>query len=176
MFGSAKPIASLSSGLLARKGHARPAMKPQGFAGFNAATSLEDLGWNDMGEAEPQPDAAVAPLPPVLVKREELEAAVAVPVPETAQTPSPVPVPPEPAAEAPIAPETVARIVREARRIGRSAAFTLRLPADRHLRLRLASAVQLRSAQLVVTDALDRYLASLPQIDELARRATPAEE
>ena len=44
----AKPFASLSSGLLARKGAARPAMKPQGF-GQMGGVILEDLGWNDMG-------------------------------------------------------------------------------------------------------------------------------
>src|SRR3954471_8066360 len=53
----AKPFASLSSGLLARKGAARPAMRPQGFA--QGANGLEDLGWNDMG-FEP-PKVAVAP-------------------------------------------------------------------------------------------------------------------
>ena len=42
-----KPFASLSSGLLARKGAAKPAMRPQGFGSFGG--SLEDLGWNDMG-------------------------------------------------------------------------------------------------------------------------------
>ena len=57
-----KPFASLSSGLLARKGAARPAMRPQGFGG-QAGAGLEDLGWNDMGfeppkaaEAERDPD------------------------------------------------------------------------------------------------------------------------
>ncbi len=44
-----KPFASLSSGLLARKGAAKPAMRPQGFGSFGS--SLEDLGWNDMGHA-----------------------------------------------------------------------------------------------------------------------------
>ena len=48
----ARPFASLSSGLLARKGAARPAMRPQGFGPNNA---FEDLGWNDMG-AEPVND------------------------------------------------------------------------------------------------------------------------
>ena len=52
-----KPFASLSSGLLARKGAARPAMRPQGFG--QVTGNLEDLGWNDMG-FEP-PKAAVAP-------------------------------------------------------------------------------------------------------------------
>src|SRR3546814_19343107 len=53
-----KPFASLSSGLLARKGAAKPAMRPQGFGQIGVGT--EDLGWNDMGyapaPAEPYPD------------------------------------------------------------------------------------------------------------------------
>ena len=49
----ARPYASLSSGLLARKGTAKPAMRPQNYG------SLEDLGWNDMGAGEPN-----APPPP----------------------------------------------------------------------------------------------------------------
>src|SRR5437868_709061 len=53
----AKPFASLSSGLLARKGAARPAMRPQGFG--QVGNGLEDLGWNDMGFEPPKPtDAA----------------------------------------------------------------------------------------------------------------------
>ena len=51
-----KPFASLSSGLLARKGAARPAMKPQGF-GQMGGGNLEDLGWNDMGFEPPKPAA-----------------------------------------------------------------------------------------------------------------------
>src|SRR5436309_10137802 len=49
----AKPFASLSSGLLARKGAARPAMRPQGFG--QVTGGLEDLGWNDMGFEPPKP-------------------------------------------------------------------------------------------------------------------------
>ena len=48
-----KPFASLSSGLLARKGAARPAMRPQGF-GAQSGAGLEDLGWNDMGFEPPK--------------------------------------------------------------------------------------------------------------------------
>src|SRR3546814_16547041 len=62
-----KPTASLSSGLLARKGQARPAMRPQGLSGFGTmADQLEDLGWNDMGPAdEPDPHHGPRPvLPP----------------------------------------------------------------------------------------------------------------
>ena len=51
--GEPKAFASLSSGLLARKGAARPAMRPQGF-GQNGS-GLEDLGWNDMGFEPPKP-------------------------------------------------------------------------------------------------------------------------
>ncbi|MFN3554195.1 MAG: hypothetical protein ACK4UL_13890, partial [Novosphingobium meiothermophilum] len=64
---AAKPLASLSSSLLARKGAARPAMRPQLALGGDDAASLlsvngaaapaltradlalEDLGWNDFG-------------------------------------------------------------------------------------------------------------------------------
>jgi hypothetical protein len=51
--GEPKAFASLSSGLLARKGAARPAMRPQGFG--QAGSGLEDLGWNDMGFEPPKP-------------------------------------------------------------------------------------------------------------------------
>lgn len=44
-----KPFASLSAGLLARKGAARPAMRRQAHLSGNAALAHEDLGWNDMG-------------------------------------------------------------------------------------------------------------------------------
>lgn len=48
-----KSFASLSSGLLARKGLARPAMRPQGFG--QVGNGIEDLGWNDMGMEGPTP-------------------------------------------------------------------------------------------------------------------------
>lgn len=50
------------------------------------------------------------------------------------------------------------------------AAFTLRLDNDRHLKLRLACAVSNRSAQMIVTDALDAFLDSMPEIGHLAAR------
>ena len=62
-----KPFASLSSGLLARKGAARPAMRPQGFTSPNSG--LEDLGWNDMGQENSHESghdhAGLTPLAPV---------------------------------------------------------------------------------------------------------------
>ena len=48
------------------------------------------------------------------------------------------------------------------------AAFTLRLDADRHLRLRLASATRGKSAQKLVTEALDAFLKTMPEVEALA--------
>jgi hypothetical protein len=47
-------------------------------------------------------------------------------------------------------------------------AFTLRLDGDRHLRLRLACAVSNKSAQQLVTAALDAFIDSMPEIGALA--------
>jgi hypothetical protein len=51
------------------------------------------------------------------------------------------------------------------------AAFTLRLDPERHLKLRLACAVDGRSAQQLVTDALDQLLERVPELDGLAAKA-----
>jgi hypothetical protein len=51
------------------------------------------------------------------------------------------------------------------------AAFTLRLDPDRHLKLRLACAVGGRSAQQLVTDALDRLLGQMPELAAMADKA-----
>jgi hypothetical protein len=174
MFGTPKPTASLSSGLLARKGHARPAMRPQGFV-QHAPHAAEDLGWNDMGDEmhahrhpAPAPVVVTAPVapPPVLQQRAELEEQLA-PEPE-----APVPAP------KPLPPRAVARVVREVKAATRNntkAAFTLRLDTDRHLRLRLASAVHNRSAQQLVTEALDAFLESLSDVDALATQLSARE-
>lgn len=165
----AKPLASLSGGLLARKGAARPAMRPQGYASL-APTSqqLEDLGWNDMGDAlAPQP-APEPEKPPVLVEREALaEVIEAAPGPE----PEAAPVE-EPRAVRSVSVATAARFSRETAHAGR-AAFTLRLDATRHLKLRLASAVANQSAQALVGHALDRFLATLPEVDALVAQLPP---
>lgn len=172
MFGNAKPTASLSSGLLARKGQARPAMRPQGYHG--TALNLEDLGWNDMGDApvadvEPITPAVAqpiepAPVPPVLVERAVLKDEFAAPASVAVEAPVDV---------RPVSVATAARINREVRASKAKAAFTLRLDAERHLRLRLASACRNRSAQALVTEALDQFIASLPEVeplvDQLAR-------
>jgi predicted HicB family RNase H-like nuclease len=216
----AKPFASLSSGLLARKGAAKPAMRPQGFGSFGS--SLEDLGWNDMGHAPgalhdineandlpehvpssiealtPAPGGRAHSEPPAVVEQQrELEARM------TPVEPEPQPQPQAQAqdqdqvealqAEAPTEPEAEStpegqapgdsRVVKlprsrtapvrtPATAARAKAAFTLRLDPERHLKLRLACALSRRSAQQLVTEALDDFLHSLPELEALSGAAS----
>lgn len=167
-----KPFASLSSSLLARKGAARPAMRPQ----LQAVTRFhdlpdqlpaspvdDDLGWNDMGHDETVHEAA--PLGEILPIA-DVQAPVAAPVPEVVRQQEAIarkvavvePV------RAPLA--SIAR--RSALADGRRAAFTLRVDAERHLKLRLACTIRNRSAQQLVTEALDRLIDELPEVSTLA--------
>jgi hypothetical protein len=175
-------------------------MRPQapGFApAGNEATaqSLEDLGWNDMGEEDaaanhsaevlqltpaphnPEAEAKTdkgSPKPKVRTMREELEARLA----ESGQDGSPaIPLRKHEALAAEVtrlvpAPKTPVRaeppVERMSAAASRRAAFTLRLDANRHLKLRLASTVRNRSAQQLVTEALDRFLNDIPEIEALA--------
>lgn len=50
------------------------------------------------------------------------------------------------------------------------AAFTLRLDAERHLKLRLASTIRNCSAQVLVTEALDKLLDEIAELDGLANQ------
>ena len=179
MFGSSKPMASLTSGLLARKGQARPAMRSQGFGSLGGAgQGLDDLGWNDMGTGAgvtpaasaatpvaapaptlsppPAPVVSDGPVPTVLVQRELLAAQIE--SPEARKT---------------VSVATATRIRRETQHGGK-AAFTLRVDADRHLRLRLASAITNRSAQDLVTEALDALLGAVPEVEALVAQLPPA--
>lgn len=202
--GEPKPLASLSAGLLARKGAARPAMRRQplgsGPAPMAGVPGHDDLGWNDMGydvdpertteavrmvdlkpllagsvlshesmadtdqpAAQPVEDVAAeeiaAPVPEVVRQQESLLDRVAAVARQVEKRPAPK-----------------AKATAKAPRARDKAAFTLRLDAERHLRLRLASAVTNRSAQIILTELLDDYLASLPEIDAMASRlpAVPA--
>jgi hypothetical protein len=181
----AKPFASLSSGLLARKGAAKPAMRPQG---FGQGMNIEDLGWNDMGYGQP-PAAPVEPAPEhVPSSISALTPAPRSPASEEPVSPPPVveqqraiqasfsPEPETPQVEAPRveAPKVKAQVVklpprpRSAPGSKGRAAFTLRLDAERHLKLRLACAVTHRSAQQIVSEALESFLESLPELDAMA--------
>jgi hypothetical protein len=68
----------------------------------------------------------------------------------------------------PISAKAVVRAPRQAAGLKAKSAFTLRLDAERHLKLRLACAVSHRSAQMLVTEALDSFIAAMPQVDQLA--------
>jgi len=203
--GEPKPLASLSSTLLARKGQAKPAMRPQGYGSFgNPFNGQDDLGWNDMGHDPRHPvpihqnihPEPVHELPPVMLQREELaEELNLVPhdfhapemlapteeiEPVEADAIEPVPVVVEP--EALVSPLMTKKVpivaVKRAHKAAKArkgkAAFTLRLDPERHLKLRLACAISRDSAQSIVTEALDRFLATLPEIDELARKVPGA--
>lgn len=178
-----KPLASLTSGLLARKGAAQPAMRrPQlGFGRTQtAALHQDDLGWNDMGfDVEPvyqpveDPVAPIGltpmataipvapPVPPVVIERKALAKRIAAKAqPVEIETVEAEPVKAQPAKAQPV--KTLAP--------RRKAAFTLRLDPERHLKLRLACAITGRSAQQIVTGALDDFLNDLPEIDRLTQQ------
>ena len=153
-------FASLSPTLLARKGGAKPAMRPQ-LAPIPDASqaNLEDLGWNDMGADAPvgktadvvhltPPDAKAAMAPAVLKQQRTLAERVS----QANDTTS--------------APAKRRRAVDQ----GKRAAFTLRLDAERHLKLRLAATMKDCSAQQLVTDALDALLEEIDELDLLASK------
>ncbi len=156
------PFASLSSSLLARKGHAKPAMRPQGFHVHHETNpeSLEDLGWNDMGQ-DTQSAKLVALTPAVSVDAYESEE-------------PPVPVLQQQEIEREFTLTDAGRVeaqnqTRAAPGMKSKAAFTLRLDGERHLRLRLICAVHHRSAQQIVTQALDEFLTRQPSNVDLAK-------
>lgn len=67
------------------------------------------------------------------------------------------------------------QLARTARATKDKAAFTLRLDPGRRLRLRLAAAVTGRSAQQLVTEALDSMLADMAELEPLAHRIAATE-
>jgi septal ring-binding cell division protein DamX len=191
MMAEPKTFASLSSGLLARKGAAKPAMRPQGFG--QMGVSMEDLGWNDMGQSQPYPEpqqempehvpSSIAALTPAPRLHSE-------PAPKPAPQPAPPPVveqqraieetfAPKPAPAAPkavkaIRPAPVRAPEPRPLTAKAKAAFTLRLDPERHLKLRLACALTNRSAQQIVTEALDGFLGSIPELDAFANQMPAA--
>jgi hypothetical protein len=224
-------FASLGPTLLARKGGAKPAMRPQlaplvvdeTQIATLADEQLEDLGWNDMGDADGEAEgefgADVVPINAALAANEaeiarnpaahnpiirrqqrSLEERVladaAMTGPEAgdaeafaeaeqhdeaeeydedgsaAQDYAPLP----PAAPVALAPAPVTTARRRPRLPARApapaperrAAFTLRLDAERHLKLRLAATMQGVSAQALLTEALDAMLAEFDDLDVIA--------
>ena len=135
-----KAFASLTSGLLARKGQAKPAMRPQG---FGATTGYpDDLGWNDMGHDVPRsfgvrlpsdlsgPQSvlpASAVVPAVVHQQDEIAREFAEPAIEPV-----VETVPEPVAE--VVPEIVAEAAKPAaKKASRAAARALTGEGAAHL-------------------------------------------
>ena len=220
--GEPKAFASLSSGLLARKGSAKPAMRPQGFG--QVGSSMEDLGWDDMGFEPPKPVVAplrdadhdafgdelsdqplrnpISALTPIASPVHDQQAEIAerfaahdedgededgeyvdetaelydpdsedvAPVVGQSAEPAPVRVIPHPVV-APVVAPVRSRRPRAAPGSKGKSAFTLRLDPARHLKLRLACAVDGRSAQQLVTDALDQLLQAMPELETMAEKA-----
>jgi hypothetical protein len=184
-----KPLASLGPTLLARKGGAKPAMRPQlpsmvagGATQATAAIAhdLEDLGWNDMGHHdndEPHHHTPILALTPAPAgprgEFDDEEEGYDEDRAERVEMDAFLPAEPEVLHQQRVVAAAVASPLRERTRrnaidAGRRAAFTLRLDAMRHLKLRLASTVKNRSAQQLVTAALDKYLSEIPEVEALA--------
>ena len=154
-----RPMASLTSGLLARKGAARPAMRSSLHAGDLSVPAVDDLGWNDFGH-QPQPEASSAVVVPISAPA---EAPAASEKPEVVRQQLAIV---EAVTSVPQA--RAAKERKSALAQGRRAAFTLRLDADRHLALRVAATVLGRSAQQIVSEALDELIARHPEIHTIA--------
>lgn len=205
-------FASLGPTLLARKGGAKPAMRPQlpplvqdeAALAALADEQLEDLGWNDMGDSEAEGGADIVPInanisaedlaqeqgPVVRRHQRRLEERVLADAAMTGpgddepeydeeddelyddNLAAPEDAAPEDYAPATPRPATVTAIASKPRvpaaQSGRRAAFTLRLDGERHLKLRLAATMQGISAQVLVTEALDKLLAEIDNLDVIA--------
>jgi predicted transcriptional regulator len=204
----ARPVASLTGGLLARRGAARPAMRRQAANHLDLPLSAhEDLGWNDIGEDFERPPMPVPTTlgltppdqdPPHEQEFEEAyetdlgpaeDATDVFDVPHEVAPPAPAPIsplterleaiaerikhhPPRDTGFQPMVARKVAPRRTPARadgmQLGRKAAFTLRLDPERHLRLRLLSALRHRSSQQLLIEALDALLAGCEKVEDLA--------
>jgi hypothetical protein len=162
---------------------------------------LEDLGWNDMGfeppkpaetpprdadhdafgeEIDDQPRVHPTGLTPVHspVHSQHAELADRLGVEDSDEEFDETAEPYDEAEPAPVAILPTATPVphraprpRSAPGSKAKAAFTLRLDPERHLKLRLACAVNGRSAQQLVTDALDQLLVDMPELEGMAEKA-----
>jgi len=179
-----RPIASLTGGLLARKGTARPAMRSplQAYDGDDRGaprTHGDDLGWNDFGHGhDPQAVGRVVSLadltastpvdtpvaPPAVVRQQQAIAGRLAAKPARQLAPAQA----APAQLVAKAKPAALGSRRNALAEGRRAAFTLRLDAERHLALRLAATLSGCSAQQIVTEALDRLIEQSPDIAAVA--------
>ncbi|MBO9575263.1 MAG: hypothetical protein J7494_05980 [Sphingobium sp.] len=185
-----RPAASLTSSLLARRGDARPAMRRQAIGHLHMPVApQDDLGWNDIGDDRTPAATPAAPVAEIAPQQPAAPAIYEVEPPEAHDD--------EPASAtlSPLAPqlEAIAERINQApsetsfkpmlnrggtgKRVSkaelaaaRKAAFTLRIDSDRHLRLRLLSALANRSSQQLLIEALDALLSSHGEVEDLAGR------
>ena len=156
-----KPMASLSSGLLARKGDARPAVRRSFIAltsitplpvAVQKADALENVDWNVGARLVPVPAPASISL---VVKQLQERIASNLCTREHEANGQPV-------------------ATRKPR-----VAFTLRIEPERHLRLRLAKMADGRSGQQILTQALDEFLAKQPGLEAMladVRQSVPDQD
>ncbi|MCK0099835.1 type II toxin-antitoxin system HicB family antitoxin [Qipengyuania sp. S6317L1] len=170
-------FASLGPTLLARKGGAKPAMRPQvaplpGVV-VSSEDQLEDLGWNDMGDANDTQtgDQTGSDSPVVREQQDRLAKRIAAGEADA--------VLPQPVAKIPsrkklkAQKKSVSKATAATPKTLKRAAFTLRLDPERHLKLRLAATINGKSAQALLTEALDAMLSEIADLDALARRVKP---
>lgn len=174
-------FASLGPTLLARKGGAKPAMRPQlaPLPGIvpPEAEQLEDLGWNDMGQDGTDTpvtnDNIVSIIPGA--ESEVIDSSSQSPLVHRQQRriaqhirDEQIPTDTASASTGPKRSRTRTGKAANTNATARRAAFTLRLDTDRHLKLRLAATMQGVSAQALVTQALDEMLAAIDDLDSIA--------
>ena len=176
-----KSAASLSAGLLARKGGARPSMRrqPISILPAGAISHSDDLGWNDMGDDLPAHANTESPIADQISAIAERISGLKQ---KGAVTPAPAPSHPGPQQEkrrpkalASLDSKEDAKSLLVAQRpvtrrtdAERKVAFTLRLTGERHLRLRLLSALSNSSAQQLLVEALDSIISENEQLQSLA--------
>lgn len=142
-----KPFASLGPLLLARKGGASPAPLEEPDSSQDGSLGESREGGSEIADQGGWYDCPALRAEPK-VKRQQREL-----VSRIAHTKK----------AAPMAGE-----LRKPPDSDRRVAFTLRLGAERHLKLKLASAIYQSSAQQLAVQALDRFLAEMPEIETLA--------
>lgn len=156
-----KPEVRIQQEMIARR------LEAQAEVGFESVQSIGVYTEMDDREPEqmPQSNAAVQPIAPIAAPAAVRASAA---VQHSVQTKSVEAL--LAAASHVQAPVKRAAKPRAATGSNGKAAFTLRLDPERHLKLRLACAVSNRSAQNLVTDALDALLDNMPEIGQLAAR------
>ena len=160
--------------------------------------ALEDLGWNDLGEpdrspaktaqSEPQHAAHAAPAQHAndagdeaddtcakddfapLVSHAKRAATKRDEGAEVAENVTPIRKPAPRLPRSQTASQSTPKDAPHTDSSGKRTAFTLRLDAERHLKLRLACTLAGRSAQALVTEAVDAMFAATPELDALVAR------